>query len=302
MPAEGGREAVPTKYTVDESGFVVLVQSLPERDIPRLEPKRGTGKKSITKATTSKKPKAQPKKRKSTTPSRPISPAGSTKPPANLVACLVCNASVRKERMDGHLRKAHPNVKPSSSRPQPQQLKPKIAFSSTNAPMILCSVCDAHVREDGWTKHVEKVHSPKRWVVSEPQKPAQRSTKKAAKRKKTPEQIREEIRGIERDLKKLMPGFHRVRMEELRRRRALLLKELQGGRALPGPTPTGRTSGGAGRSLRDLEPHQQEVLRQSRGDEGSYGDKYLGQVRRDYNGSFGSIPLYDDYGEESFPD
>lgn len=32
-----------------------------------------------------------------------------------------------------------------------------------------------------------------------------------------------------------------------------------------------------------------------------YGDKYLGISRRDYDGSFGSISLYDDYGEESLP-
>lgn len=32
-----------------------------------------------------------------------------------------------------------------------------------------------------------------------------------------------------------------------------------------------------------------------------FGDKYLGQVRRESDGSFGSLPLYDDYGEESSP-
>lgn len=293
---------MPTKYTVDGSGFVVLVQSLPERDFPPLKPKQGAGKKGKTKATTSKRPNAQPQKRKSTTPSRPASPAENTKAPAKLVACLGCNALVRKERMDGHLRKAHPNVNSGSSRPQPQQLKPTIPLSSTNAPMVLCSVCDKHVRKDNWTKHVEKVHTGDRRIVPESQKPLKNLKKKVGKRKKNPEKVRDEIRSIERDLEKLIPGFHRVRMEELRGRRTLLLKELQGGRASSGTAPIRRVSRGAGRSLRNLEPHQQEVLRQSRGDEGSYGDKYLGQVCRDYDGSFGSIPLYDDYGEESFPD
>jgi hypothetical protein len=36
--------------------------------------------------------------------------------------------------------------------------------------------------------------------------------------------------------------------------------------------------------------------------ESRYADKYLGQMRRDYDGTFGSLPLYDDYGDESGPD
>lgn len=32
-----------------------------------------------------------------------------------------------------------------------------------------------------------------------------------------------------------------------------------------------------------------------------YGDKYVGISRRDFDGSFGSISLYDNYGEESHP-
>lgn len=205
--------------------------------------------------------------------------------------------------MDKHLRKAHPNVKPNSSRSQPQQLKPKIAFSSTNAPMVLCSVCDKHVRQDNWTKHIEKVHSAKREVLTEPQQAPKNAQKKLAKRKKAAEKAMEEIRHIDRNLKMLVPGFHRARMEKLQRRRASLVEELREVRSSTEPAPTRRRGrGGTGRSFANREPHQQEVLRQSRSDEGSYGDKYLGQVRRDYDGSFGSIPLYDDYGEESFPD
>ncbi len=36
--------------------------------------------------------------------------------------------------------------------------------------------------------------------------------------------------------------------------------------------------------------------------ESNYGDKYVGQMRRDYDGTYGSLPLYDDYGDESGPD
>jgi hypothetical protein len=44
-----------------------------------------------------------------------------------------------------------------------------------------------------------------------------------------------------------------------------------------------------------------ESLRQS-DYESRFGDKYVGQVHRDDDGTFGSLPLYDDYGDESGPD
>ena len=51
----------------------------------------------------------------------------------------------------------------------------------------------------------------------------------------------------------------------------------------------------------DEEFYTEEELNQS-DHESRFGEKYLGQMRRDYDGTFGSIPLYDDYGEESGPD
>jgi hypothetical protein len=169
--------------------------------------------------------------------------------------------------------------------------------------MVLCSVCDKHVRKDRWAKHVEKVHSPKPRVVTEAKKTSERPGKKVTRGRRAVEQVREEIRRIDRHLKMLIPGFHRVRMEELRERRTSLVEELREAKAPSGSVSARRrASAGAGGSLASIEPHQQDDLLKSRGEEGSYGDKYLGQVRRDYDGSFGSIPLYDDYGEESFPE
>lgn len=37
-------------------------------------------------------------------------------------------------------------------------------------------------------------------------------------------------------------------------------------------------------------------------DEKMYGDKYLGQMRRESDGKFGSLPLYDDYSDEANAD
>ena len=41
-----------------------------------------------------------------------------------------------------------------------------------------------------------------------------------------------------------------------------------------------------------------EAFRQSQA-ETSFGGKYLGQMRREFDGKFGSLPLYDDYDDES---
>lgn len=51
----------------------------------------------------------------------------------------------------------------------------------------------------------------------------------------------------------------------------------------------------------EMGERKRESFRQSF-DEPRYGDKYLGQVRHESDGKFGSIPLYDDYSEESGPD
>jgi hypothetical protein len=62
------------------------------------------------------------------------------------------------------------------------------------------------------------------------------------------------------------------------------------------------TSGPISKSSPIVTPEQSlEALRQS-DHESRYADKYVGQMRRDYDGTFGSIPLYDDYGDEAGPD
>ena len=55
------------------------------------------------------------------------------------------------------------------------------------------------------------------------------------------------------------------------------------------------------KQAQDTSPLGVEELRQSF-DETRYGDKYLGQMRREFEGKFGSLPLYDDYGDEANAD
>jgi hypothetical protein len=54
----------------------------------------------------------------------------------------------------------------------------------------------------------------------------------------------------------------------------------------------------AGLGWKEDQIHALEALRQSF-DETRDGSKGLGHMRREWNGQFGSFPLYDDYGDES---
>lgn len=275
---------MPRRIVVDESGFIVSIDVVPERIPPRLQPKQSTVKKA--KATASK--KSMPGLQKNKTKTSPVTPTQviSAKSTANLVPCLVCNALVREERMSKHLRKAHPNVKADFSRMRPQQLKPETSSASGEVRMVLCSVCDALLKQDNWDKHVAKVHSVARSVSPRFPKSSEKST----------EGIKSELKEIDRSLKQLAPGFHRLRIEELQNRRNVLLRKLQQPTQMS-PKSTKKGAGNPGM----YSEHQKEALRQSRSEEGSYGGKYLGHMRRDSDGRFGSLPLYDDYGEDSGP-
>ncbi len=129
---------MPKKITVDARGTVILVEDVPEREVPVPPPKRGERKKTGGKTTR--------------TYARPAREEG-TKPPVELIACSMCNATIPKGQMARHLRKAHLY--------------------------------------------------------------------------ETVERRREDIKDINRDLQKMVPGFHRLQIEELQRKRALLQKDLE---------------------------------------------------------------------------
>lgn len=166
--------------------------------------------------------------------------------------------------------------------------------------LVLCSVCNVQVRKDRWDKHIAKVHSAVPRVGPRATKRPKKISTKTVGRGKTTESIKEEMRGIDRSLKKLAPGFHRLKIEELQRRRNMLLKMLRGPQQASQRTPTRTRRKGVGNPGIYSE-NQAEALRQSRSEESNFGGKYLGHMRRESDGSFGSLPLYDDYGEESGP-
>lgn len=262
---------------MDESGFVVSMEHVPDRVPPPVPSTQRTNKKVKKGSTAAKVPQRK------------------SQSSADLVACLVCNVLVRAERMDKHLKKVHPKFKAGPSRPRPHKLKPKTTSSPSSLPMIVCSICDVHVREDRWERHVAKVHSAVRQVASKPQQNSRNSSGKSI------EKVKAEIKDINRKLKQLAPGFHRLKIEELQRRRDTLRKKIGEYRGTAGKASAQTRRKSASSAGTDSELRK-EVFRQSRGEEGRYGDKYLGHMRRESDGRFGSLPLYDDYGEESWAD
>ena len=60
------------------------------------------------------------------------------------------------------------------------------------------------------------------------------------------------------------------------------------------------TDGDVQKTNREKDRAGIEVAKLRQSDhESSYGDKYVGQSRREWDGKFGSLPLYDDYGDEA---
>jgi RNA polymerase-binding transcription factor DksA len=76
----------------------------------------------------------------------------STKPliddPKTLINCQVCGCSVRKSRLEKHIKKAHPKS---------DTTLPKISNEKTET-FVKCQVCGSRVRRDRLEKHFKKAH------------------------------------------------------------------------------------------------------------------------------------------------
>lgn len=329
---------MPRRVTIDANGFVILVESVPERE-PPLKPKRGKISVDITKKFEWTEDKARKSSRKlfgaKSSPSSRVS----------WVSCSLCESKVKERNLQKHLRKIHSAqngrelmngsqlaTEPSNKKQdQPEHStvdkkseyarkllrelheETKIRYgdevgsasSSDTAPKGINQPrdesrhpVDASIIKTGLT--LPNRSTPKR--EAEANKQAKSVVQGNAAKQKRAEKLRAEIRAIDKELKKLAPGFHRIKIAALQRKQGGLQKELEKlERTLLGNAfSQGRFPGRAGRLGARTEQHKEDLLREKA--ENEYGGKYLGHMRRDYDGSFGSISLYDDYGEESFPD
>jgi len=182
-----------------------------------------------------------------------------------------------------------PWIKTKTKRPSSEPFKPKNTKKSI--PKVACPVCRTMVGKPSLDRHVQNVHpawgglslsflescsrlfpiKEESWVVCS--------------------DCGSEVK--ERNLEKHVRKVHSAR----NKRKPMNFSKPSQAR------DKGKSSGQHGRSTFDTKASEQpgrQYLREQF-EETRYGDKYLGQVRRELNGRFGSLPLYDDYGEESGP-
>ncbi len=76
--------------------------------------------------------------------------------------------------------------------------------AASSIEMMVCSMCKASIPKGRMARHLREAHL-----------------------RETIQQREQQIRGIDRDLQNMVPGFHRLEIEELRRKRALLHKDLE---------------------------------------------------------------------------
>lgn len=297
------------RLTVDENGFVVSMKPIPERTSTPVR-NQCTGRKS-------KKNVSQP--RFKTKPSSPKSFIWSNKS-VSPTFCPVCGVAVKEQRLQKHISKVHPekegiplsslksdskftaNRSATLSKNKKRKLRrygskgqESAANSALSArqpsrtgalqqpdksePSVICASCRVRVRESRWKEHVRRAHSDTRgnpMIGSEPQVFCP--------------DCRVDVK--ERNWKKHLRKVHSVRHD----------RSNNGAAGISRTQSRRRNSSRANSTVFDTAAKQRgyqqfrELFEETR-----FGGKYLGQMRREPNGRFGSLPLYDDYGEESGP-
>lgn len=326
---------MPRRVTVDQNGFIVSMEAIPERKPPQKRATNSNLKKSEFPWTETQAKKTSKISSKSRQQTKEL-----------WVFCTECQVNVKKANWEKHLRKCHSVEKSHNKR--------KTANCSDPIPQLSTEVLDQPERSvvDGRSEYArkllrelheetrirygDKVHSaspsdnarkgtkqPKGETVhpacadiseteststnrSIPKREAKKRAKSFAKeiatKQKKAEKLREEIRAIGKELKKLAPGFHRIKIARLQEVQGALRKELKKleRTLLENEFAQGRFPGRGGKLGARTEQHKEDLLRSLA--ENEYGGgKYLGHMRREHDGRFGSLPVYEDYGEESFP-
>ncbi len=246
-----------------------------------------------------------------------IAQVGATTPPpaldtgelVELQRCPHCQKLFRTERLPKHIQLQHT---PTDNHARPRTLSEQSQSLINNVypyrSMVRCSICGHHVNRKRLSSHMGKVHST-------PNHAKQRSTQSS--------KVRDSVSGRAVPAPAPVPVTRTnrpqttcpvcrvaVRTDRLERH----LKKVHPPFAVPtsrpgipepgrGPTFPARAGSPARRVTHrtSSSPMPREEFLQSQY-EPRYGGKYLGHMRRDLNGTFGSVPLYDDYGDESSAD
>jgi uncharacterized C2H2 Zn-finger protein len=292
---------VPRRITVDENGVVVFTEALTAREWPS-KPKPDTPPVARGKYEwTGGKSKKKSPKPLATNRNKPRIYKSNTRQ----TKCPACGVVVRKSRLLRHAQKAHPDKSEYTFAYHLRGGEPELFW---------CTGCKTYVRGNR-EKHVCKARpiiNPTSSKVSKNQKrKASRHDKPAIYEKNLSGECKKLLRRLHngeywvscsvcgKDMKESKWEKHVGKVHPLRNgQRATVANSSTTSSARPKKS-SGQSkrsildaSTGSIRGCQDLREHFEETR---------YGDKYLGQMRREPDGRFGSLPLYDDYGDESNP-
>lgn len=233
---------------------------------------------------------------------------------SRLSECPICGGRIRGDRLPKHLKKVHhkffdtnieidqkqPLVQPSSpsrltandssvtSAPSKLQKgdleeiqtaqKQIVGYTSAGKPLVKCHLCSSTLRQDRLIGHYVKQHFGTAKDDSQPVLP---------------------ISTVQTSLPSQASSLQKCSVCGFKLRPNTLKKHMQECHPQP-KSKKKRSKNRASNSQHRVKRGKNESLEQA-SSERRYCGKYLGYMRRE-NGRFGSLPLYDDYDDESSPD
>lgn len=200
----------------------------------------------------------------------PITPPGMAK-------CPLCDALIEQERLERHLKKMH------------QRASPKQVLARRGG-HIYCPHCHKLVDSRYLQRHIEDAH------------------RRSKRRAKSTQRVPKSIPASTNQALTVCPICH-VSVSEKRLQKHL--KKVHSVSTVPAPAkvtakpvikPAKQRAQQQkpGQSVSKERPQPPQLEQASH--EKRFGDKYVGLSRREGSGRFGSLPLYDDYGDEADAD
>lgn len=187
------------------------------------------------------------------------------------------------------------------------------AVFPTRKPLVQCKFCSSKVQEDNLSKHITEVHPDKKPSATTTRKPqpALRSRRKTVLTKPQPRKLPpKDLLPTQLQSKKSLVQCSICQQNIRADKWDKHLKKVHAGcttkvsnspstmRNVSGEPKARKSSSRKGGGASFDPDIRRKALRELH-EETIYGDKYVGQFHRDADGRFGSIPLYDDYSEES---
>jgi transcription elongation factor Elf1 len=176
------------------------------------------------------------------------------------------------------------------------------SVSSKDKSMVTCTFCNSQVRADRLSKHISNIHPDKKLppdtkrhtTASDKTRPRKLSPRDMSPTQKLSNKPFVRCSICEQNIRSDKWEKHLKKVHAASVTNKVSKSSSKSRNTAPKSPRTSRKSGGGG-----IDPDVRRRALKELHEETSYGDKYLGQVRREADGRFGSIPLYDDYSEES---